>query len=124
MNSYNPYLNQKYDFYEIVIIQSMKPSLLHLNGRRGYIKGKLSPDDYAPGDSAEISYGVRVEGIREGWFIAEGDLKHTGEFMPKDESNESISIRVGVDEKGRGFLLDKEPRSEEEAARRKEMGWE
>lgn len=120
----NPYLNQKYDFYEIVIVRSHKSEYKKINGLRGYIDGKLSPDDYEPGDSPHISYGVCLENVRNGWCIPEEDLESTGEFMHFDESDPRISIRVGVDEKGRGFLLDKEPRSEEEAKRRKEMGWE
>lgn len=81
MSEENPYLHQKYSFYEIVIINSQKEKLSQYNGKRGFIAGKLYPDDYKPGDSKTISYGVRIEGVRNGWDIDEADLEYTGEFV-------------------------------------------
>ncbi|MDR1141326.1 MAG: immunity 26/phosphotriesterase HocA family protein [Planctomycetaceae bacterium] len=77
----NPYIKQKFDLNEIVIIRSIKPSLVAFNNKRGFIVGKLSPDDYQQGDSTDIFYGVRIEGIREGYFISEDDLEATGNFF-------------------------------------------
>lgn len=41
MQDEDPYANQKYSFYEIVIIDSKKEHLSQYNGRRGFIEGKL-----------------------------------------------------------------------------------
>jgi hypothetical protein len=81
MKEENPYLNQKFDFKEIVTIHSTNPRLITFNNKRGYITGKLSPDDYQPGDSKDIVYAVRIEGVRNGWCIAEEDLESTGLFF-------------------------------------------
>lgn len=81
MQDEDPYADQKYSFYEIVIIDSKKEHLSQYNGRRGFIEGKLDPSDYRPGDDKTISYGVRIDGVREGWDIDECDLKPTGEFV-------------------------------------------
>ncbi len=82
----NPYKNQKYRFDEIVIVHSENPSLCHLNGLEGYINSKISPEDYTPGDAPTIVYGVRFEGMRDGWCIPEDDLLYTGKFINPDKN--------------------------------------
>jgi hypothetical protein len=81
MREENPYLNQKFDFNEIVVIHSTNQRLITFNNKRGYVVGKLSPDDYQLGDSRDIVYSIRIEGVRECWCIAEEDIESTGLFM-------------------------------------------
>ena len=89
MDEDNPYLHQKYSFYEIVIIRSQKERLSQYNGKRGFIAGKLHPDDYTPGfDSKTISYAVRIEGVLHGWCVDEDELEYTGEFVDPENAEE------------------------------------
>jgi hypothetical protein len=81
MKEENPYLKQKFGFNEIVTIHSTDPQLTTFNNKRGFIVGKLSPNDYQSGDSKNIVYTVRIEGVRECWCIAEESLESTGLFF-------------------------------------------
>jgi len=117
------FTNQKFDFYEIVVVQTNKPSLMKINGQMGYIKGKLCPEDYLSGDCAKISYGVWIESEQCVWDIPEEDLVSTGEFIKIDGNGPTVSVRVGVDTKGRGILLDKETITDVEIKALKKMGW-
>ncbi len=118
----------KFEFFEVVkIISSSNPETKHCVGRVGFIFGKTpiaEDENGVPDYSDVIDYAVVLEGERYSCVFLPDDLESTGEFIDREDYySDTVSIRVGVDEKGRGFLLDKEPRSEEEAKRRKEMGW-
>jgi hypothetical protein len=77
----NPYKNQRFDYMEVVIIHSLKTNLVKWNGRRGFIVSKLVPQDYRPGDSREITYGVKIEGVIHTYSIAECDLESMGLYF-------------------------------------------
>lgn len=99
----------------------------YLVGKIGVVIGMTPVDEDSMGNpdfSEIVAYRIKFDDEKYSYSFLPEELESTGEIIKKEDYYSGASIRVSVDEKGRGFLLDKEPRSEEEASRRKEMGWE
>jgi|LakMenE01Jun11ns_1017448.scaffolds.fasta_scaffold7617136_1 hypothetical protein len=99
----------KYDFYEIVKINSDKPSLGKVNGLFGVIRGisqsEENPEIFAYAVDVLTSTGT----VKDGWFIFEEDLQPTGKKADPKKFKTGESVRVQVDlETGEGRLADRE----------------
>ena len=91
----------KFQFYEIVRVVSNDPELTEIHGERGAILG-MSQDD-----SGEYAYGVFIDRDETCWCIPESELQATGEIAERSAFyDDNTSIRVRVDEQGRGHIVD------------------
>ena len=117
----------KFSFFEIVkITSSSNPETERFVGRTGVVIGMTPVREFENGEpdfSDVIDYGLLMDGEKYSWYFFPNELESTG-IIGKREDYYGPSVRVGVNEKGEGFLLDKEPRNEEEAEARKKMGWD
>ena len=99
----------KFEFYDIVFVDSNKQNLQKINGKKGVIRGKSQSEE----DPKIFAYAVDIldqSGKTEsGWFIFEEDLKSTNKkanpkyFM----TEETIKVRVNP-ETGEGEIVDKD----------------
>ena len=108
----------KFSFFEKVkIIASSSPKTKHLIGRIGVIlvKTPIAEDENGEPDFSDvIDYGVRIEGENYWQSFLPDELESTGEIGKREDYYSGASIRVGVDDKGRGFLLDNNTQSDDE----------
>ncbi len=91
----------KFQFYEVVRVISNNPELAEIQGETGAILGLSEHGD------PEYEYGVFID--RDGllWSVAEHDLESTGIIKQRaDFYDDKVSIRVQVDEQGRGTVAD------------------
>lgn len=89
----------KFQFYEVVRVISDDPELAEIHGETGAILGLSEHGD------PEYEYGVFINRDEIVWSVAEHDLESTGVFLKRaDFYDDSVSIRVQVDEQGRGTL--------------------
>jgi hypothetical protein len=97
----------KYDFYDIVIVNSKKTKLLSINGKKGVIRGNSQSEE----EPQKYAYAVDIHNksneFEDGWFIFEEDLRPTGmKADPHDyEITESIKIKVNP-KTGKGEIVD------------------
>ncbi|MHB1222367.1 MAG: hypothetical protein ACYC0J_10265 [Gammaproteobacteria bacterium] len=99
----------KYNFYDIVKIDSNKPELKKVNGMSGVIRGYAQSEE----DPNAIQYAVDViddAGYAiDGWCFFEEDLQPTDKKANPESFNSGQTVRVLVDPKtGKGFIPDKE----------------
>lgn len=90
----------KFDFYEKVRIVSTDGLL---NGQLGAVLGQSQDDD------GLWHYGVHVYSQKIGFFFSEKELTVTGEFSERQEfydDSPDSSVRVHVDEEGKGHIID------------------
>lgn len=97
----------KFDFYDIVIVNSNKKKLSSINGKKGVIRGKSQNEE----DPTIFAYAVDVLGklneVEDGWFIFEEDLKPTGVKANPNDFMTNESVKVQVDPKtGKGKIVD------------------
>lgn len=91
----------KFQFYEVVRVISADPELAEIRGETGPILGLSEHGE------PEYEYGVFID--RDGmlWSVAERDLQSTGEIKQRaDFYDDNVSIRVQIDEQGRGAVAD------------------
>lgn len=89
----------KFQFYEIVSVSSTRPELAEIYGQTGAILGMA--DD----EKGNFYYGVFLDSEGVCWSIAEPDLTSTGMVSERCAFyDDNQSLRVQVDEQGRGML--------------------
>lgn len=99
----------KFDFDDIVRIDSKKPELAGINNKYGVICGMSTNDE----ETELYDYAVDIldenNQVIEGWCVEEEDLQPTGKKAnPKDfMTGESIRVRVDP-ETGQGEIVDKD----------------
>lgn len=94
----------KFAYYEKVIIKTKDPKKLEIDGELGAIMGWSEAED------GRVTYSVHVYRTDISWCAYESELSPTGEFDRRETFYDGTSIRVRVDERGRGEIVDP-PRS-------------
>ena len=93
--------NSRFEFYEVVVVDSTDPQKGSIHGERGVILG-MAQNEYGG-----RGYAVHVFSQCVSWHVMEGELKSTGEFMKREDFYDGSSIRVEVDPKtGEGRIVD------------------
>ena len=92
--------NPKYTFYEKVVVNSEKPSLKQINGEQGAILG------HAHDKKGNWGYAVHIYRDEICWDVSENELRPTGQFDKEETFHDGSSIRVAVDKKGKGRIID------------------
>lgn len=72
-------MNSKYQFYEVVEIDSNKLLLKEINGFEAAILGMAQNQD------GIWSYAVTILEKEETWHVVEGDLRSTGKMMKRED---------------------------------------
>ena len=91
----------RFDFYEIVQLNSDEIGRkARLNGETGVVLGRALSDD-----GLSWSYAVHVDSTGICWSFNEDELRPTGCHAKKEDFYDGTSIRVIVNEKGRGNIL-------------------
>ena len=93
-------LKPRFQFYEIVRVASSDPELTEIHVERGAILG------VSENDNGTFGYAVFIYRDEICWDLAEGELEATGVFSRREEFYDGTSIRVRVDEQGRGWIVD------------------
>jgi hypothetical protein len=94
MNERSP----KYEFYEKVRVISRAPDTQTIDGELAAIIG------YAQDEREAWYYGIHVYSTGEGWDVAENEIESTGHFDRRETFYADASLRVRVDEQGRGSI--------------------
>jgi len=95
-------MKNKFDYYEIVKVESNDPELSKINGLEGAILG-ISKND----STKQIAYSVHIFKFASSWFIFEKDLITTGKYSKKEDFHAGESIKVNVDpETGEGKIVE------------------
>lgn len=81
----------RFDFYEKVLIKSLRRKLSQVNGKLAAVLGRSQNDD------GRWGYAVHVYGNEESWSCDESDLEPTGEFDRRETFYDGTSIRVRPD---------------------------
>lgn len=89
----------KFAFFEKVRVVTPASNAQEVYGELGYIAARAQNDDGTWG------YGVYIYRDERLWSFGEDELESTGEFDPPDPSSLRASIRVRVDDQGRGILV-------------------
>ena len=93
----------KFDFYEKVRVQSSDPEKAHLNGEIGTILGRTETDD-----QKSFLYAVSIDSYRRTWALFEHELESTGQRAKREDYYDGSSVRIRVDERGRGTVVPSE----------------
>ena len=88
-------------FYEKVRVLDSAEDV-EIRGKYGWVLG-VSADDEA---QLILDYQVHFDEVETGYGIPPDDLEGTGEIAPREKFYSGESIRVRVDDKGRGWLAD------------------
>jgi hypothetical protein len=86
-----------FDFYEIVQLSSESGRKASLNGQTGAVLGRALSDD-----GLSWSYAVHVYTTGTSWSFNEDELSPTGRHAKREDFYDGSSIRVILDEQGRG----------------------
>jgi hypothetical protein len=92
----------QFDFFEKVRIVTSGSAKAALNGEIGTVLGRTLADD-----AASWFYGISVESDGKVWSFSENELTSTGEFSSQEDFFDGSSLRVRVDENGRGTVVSK-----------------
>lgn len=90
----------KFQFFEIVRVIGKAPDLAEVRGEYGAIVGRADHED------GTYSYGVFIYREERCWQIAEDALKPTGQHTDREALYDGTSVRVRVDEDGKGYIVD------------------
>lgn len=97
-------MKNKYEFWEIIKIQSELKKHKLINGREGIVLAMGENKDGTYGYSISVIFDHNDLSNNEGWDIEEQYLKTTGKFMKREDFYDGSTAKVGVDEKGRGHI--------------------
>mgnify|MGYP002713067735 CR=1 FL=1 len=86
----------KFDFYEIVIVNTNNPKKSKLNGEKGAILGITENKDHL------FFYAVHLYQDSITYSFDENELEKTGEFDCRESFYSGNSVTVIVNEKGEG----------------------
>lgn len=95
MTEYRP---PKFDFFEKVVVASPRPQNARVREKLGAVLGRSRSDEGVWG------YTVSLYEENESWDFLEDELRSTGEFDRKETFYSGDSVRVRVDEEGRGRI--------------------
>jgi hypothetical protein len=84
-------MQNRFDFYEVVRIESRKPRYQEIYGQEGVILGMSQAQDLSWG------YAVQLLDSEDGWAIPEEELTSAGRSMKREDIYPGDSIRVKVD---------------------------
>jgi hypothetical protein len=98
MNEQTNERSPKYNFYEKVWVVSCAPGTRTVEGELAAVLGRV------PDERGNWFYGIHVYSTGEGWDVAEYELQSTGEFDRRETFYADTSLRVRVDEQGRGSV--------------------
>jgi Immunity protein 31 len=91
--------NPRYEFYEVVQVISQDESKAKLNGQTGAVLGRAQADD-----GKSWSYAVAIDSTEIVWSFDEDELLPTGLVRKREDYYDGSSVRVIVDEEGRGQI--------------------
>jgi len=85
----------KYQYYEIIKIETSDPNKLQFNGKEGAVLGIAYDDDknFEP----EWGYSIHIYEEEECWRFTEYELKPTGKFDKRESFYDGTSIQVTQD---------------------------
>ena len=89
----------KFEFFEKVKIIATDPKKQEIAGRIGAILGK------SENEAGQWSYAVHIYGDDISWHLNEDELETTGEFDVEETFYDGTTIRVSVDQQGRGTIV-------------------
>jgi Immunity protein 31 len=89
-----------FDYYEEVRIKSLDPEKAHLNGRVGVVLGRTETED-----KSSWYYAINLHSEEQGWCFFETELEPTGNKFRREDFYDGTSIRVQVDERGKGRIV-------------------
>ena len=95
-------MKPKFSFHEKVRVRTRDVKGKEVNGEIGAIAGMVETE------SGDWYYSVFIYKLEECWCFYESELEATGEFEDGEEFRPVGSIRVKVDEFGRGELSDED----------------
>ena len=91
----------KFGFYEMVKVQTPDPKKSHLNGEIGAVLGRTDTEDHPD----PYLYGVSIDSLGRVWAFFESELEPTGQWARREDYYDGSSVRVQVDERGRGTVV-------------------
>lgn len=94
----------KFDFYEKVRICTSDPAKSHLKGEIGAVLGRTETEDHP----APFLYGVCIDSLGRVWSFFENELAPTNQWAKREDYYDGSSVRVRVDERGRGEVVPRE----------------
>jgi len=94
-------LMPKFDFYEKVKVQTSDPLKSHLNGEIGTVLGCTETEEH----QIPFLYGVLIDSLGRVWSLFENELEPTGQWGKPEDYKTGYSLRVRVDERGRGTIV-------------------
>lgn len=90
----------RFNFYEEVVVESTDSSLAEITGKTGVILGMAEPME-----GREDEYGVLIYATDEVWQMSEANIRSTGRVRKREDFYDGSSIRIAVDENGRGTIV-------------------
>jgi hypothetical protein len=97
----------QFDFYERVRVVSDRPELAPIRGEIGAVVGRSE-------SGSHCGYAVWIYKEQECWDVMESELEPTGESDSRESLYGGESVRIAVDEGGRGRVVSG-PREDEAA---------
>jgi len=90
----------KFAFFEVVRIVTDEPEFLEIVGQEGTVLGMVEDED------GHWIYAVSINDGEAWTGLYEAHLETTGKHRKREEIYSGESVRVVVDEKGRGKIVD------------------
>ncbi len=89
----------RFDFYQEVLVCTNEVELLQFNGKVGVVLGRGNSED-----GQSWYYVLSFNHQPETCCFGEGELEPTGRWFSREDFYDGSSVRVRVDEKGRGSI--------------------
>jgi len=93
----------QFQFYEHVRVTTPVSGKAHLGGENGVVLGRTETE----GKDGWL-YAVALNATRETWSFFENELQSLGKTSNREDLYDGSSVRVSVDEHGRGSVTDKD----------------
>lgn len=93
----------KFGYYEKVRVRSSDTGKSHLNGEIGAVLGLTTTSD-----QRSFLYAVSLDSSGRTWALFEDELESTGQWAEREDYFDGSTVRVRVDERGRGSLAPSE----------------
>jgi len=91
----------RFAYYEKVRVRTTDPAKAHLNGEVGAVLGRTDTQD-----KTSWYYAVSLYTQQRSWCFFEHELEPTGEHAKREDFYDGTSMRVRVDEHGRGTIVE------------------
>jgi hypothetical protein len=92
----------QYEFYEKVRVASQACDKAKVNAQTGAVLGRVQTED------GTWYYTVYIYSTKTSWCFFEHELSPTGEKASREDFYDGSSVRVTVDEQGRGSIVSEE----------------